>query len=353
MIGATTIATRPWHEKGEAMLYAFGNHELDTQLYELRRAGQLLKIEPQVFNVLAYLIEHRHRTVTRQELLEHLWPEQYISDAVLSYCIMAARKAVGDSGRVQRIIKTVHGRGFRFVAALQERDHKPAGTEVATAAETPGRTATQQHNHTLSDTTPGATADSLPGLTPLATAPLVTVLCATLANVTALAEQLGFNTLQRLRQAFFALAQHLAQQYQGTQQFFGADGILLLFGLTQASTEHARRAVLAALELQRRLPTLYPHGNTVHATGAAVRMGIHSGPVVANSLSGGQPMAATTSEATVYLAVWLQYTTQPGTLLTSEATIRLLANAVQCTAHRDIQIPGQPHLVKTYTIDTI
>ena len=104
------------------MLYAFGDYELDMQRYELRCAGKLLKIEPQVFNVLAYLIQQRHRTVTRQELLEHLWPEQYISDAVLSYCIMAARKAVGDSGRVQRVIKTVHGRGFRFVALLQERD---------------------------------------------------------------------------------------------------------------------------------------------------------------------------------------------------------------------------------------
>ena len=84
------------------MRYAFGEYELDAQLYELRYAGTLLKIEPQVFNVLAYLIQHRHRTVPRQELLEQLWPEQHLSDAVLSYCIMAARKAVGDSGRAQQ-----------------------------------------------------------------------------------------------------------------------------------------------------------------------------------------------------------------------------------------------------------
>jgi DNA-binding winged helix-turn-helix (wHTH) protein len=88
------------------MIYAFGEYALDTQRYELRCAGELLKIEPQVFNVLAYLMQHRDRTVTRQELLEQLWPEQFISDAVLSYRMMTARKAIGDSGRTQRIIAT-------------------------------------------------------------------------------------------------------------------------------------------------------------------------------------------------------------------------------------------------------
>src|SRR5215510_8681348 len=117
------------------MIYTFGDYELDSQLYELRRAGHLLKIEPQVFKVLVYLIQHRDRTITRQELFEHLWPKQYISDAVLSYCIMAARKAVGDSGRAQQIIKTVHGRGFRFVAPLQERVHGTLSSKALSTSE--------------------------------------------------------------------------------------------------------------------------------------------------------------------------------------------------------------------------
>jgi DNA-binding winged helix-turn-helix (wHTH) protein len=96
------------------MLYVFGDYELDTQTYELRQAGKPIKIEPQAFKVLVCLIQHHHRTVTRQELLEHLWPEPFTSEAVLSYCIMTARKAVGDSGQTQRVIKTVHGRVFSF-----------------------------------------------------------------------------------------------------------------------------------------------------------------------------------------------------------------------------------------------
>jgi DNA-binding winged helix-turn-helix (wHTH) protein len=80
-------------------------------------------------NVLAYLIQHRDRVVTKQELFEHLWPEQFISEAVLSYCIMAARKAVGDSGRAQRVIKTLHDRGYRFVPTLEGRADEAAGEE--------------------------------------------------------------------------------------------------------------------------------------------------------------------------------------------------------------------------------
>ena len=102
------------------MIYAFGEYELDAQLFELRRAGTPLPIEPKVFNVLAYVIRHRDRVVSKDELLEQLWPGQYISDDTFDHCIMEARKAVGDSGRAQQVIKTVRGRGYRFVAALEE-----------------------------------------------------------------------------------------------------------------------------------------------------------------------------------------------------------------------------------------
>jgi DNA-binding winged helix-turn-helix (wHTH) protein/tetratricopeptide (TPR) repeat protein len=101
------------------MRYVFAEYELDTRLYELRHAGQPCKLEPQVFNVLLYLIEHRERVVTKDELLEQLWPNQFISEVTLNHRVMAARKAIGDSGRAQRCIKTVHGRGYRFIAEVR------------------------------------------------------------------------------------------------------------------------------------------------------------------------------------------------------------------------------------------
>src|SRR5262244_1259855 len=69
--------------RGGAMLYVFDNYELDTGLYELRRAGIPVKLEPRVFNVLAYLVQHRERVVTKQELCEHLWPGQFVGDAAV------------------------------------------------------------------------------------------------------------------------------------------------------------------------------------------------------------------------------------------------------------------------------
>jgi DNA-binding winged helix-turn-helix (wHTH) protein/predicted ATPase len=98
------------------MIYVFGDYTLDTQRYELRHVGVLCKLEPQVFNVLAYLLEHHTRVVSKDELLEQYWPQQFVNDVNVNQRVMAARKVLGDNGRLQRYIKTVHGRGYRFVA---------------------------------------------------------------------------------------------------------------------------------------------------------------------------------------------------------------------------------------------
>lgn len=103
------------------MVYAFEEYELDIPRYELRYAGKLVKLEPQVFNVLAYLVQHRDRVVTKEELLDQLWPGRFISEATLTSRLMLARRAIGDRGKEQRLIQTVHGRGYRFIAPLEER----------------------------------------------------------------------------------------------------------------------------------------------------------------------------------------------------------------------------------------
>lgn len=101
------------------MIYGFGDCELETEHYALRRAGKPLKVEPKVFDVRSYLIAHCHRIVPHEELLKELWPGQFVSDGVLSSCIKKARQAIGDNGQAQRMIQTVCGYGF--VAYTQER----------------------------------------------------------------------------------------------------------------------------------------------------------------------------------------------------------------------------------------
>jgi DNA-binding winged helix-turn-helix (wHTH) protein/tetratricopeptide (TPR) repeat protein len=113
------------------MIYRFEDYELDTTLFELRRAGESLHLEPQVFSVLAHLVEHRDRVVSKIELLDEVWLDRFVSESALTSRIQAARRACGDSGREQRVIQTRHGRGYRFVAEVAvESTHPDNGTDT-------------------------------------------------------------------------------------------------------------------------------------------------------------------------------------------------------------------------------
>jgi len=109
----------------------FGDCELSVERIELRRSGRIVDMEPQVFDVLAYLLHHRERVVPKTELLDQIWGNRFVSESALSSRIKSARRAVGDTGRDQRIIKTVYGRGYRFVADANEQ---PATTTAAASA---------------------------------------------------------------------------------------------------------------------------------------------------------------------------------------------------------------------------
>ena len=100
------------------MAVRFGPFEVDADAYELRRDGETVHVEPQVFDVLRYLLEHRDRMVSKEELLEQVWGTRFVSESALTSRVKAVRRAVGDDGREQRVIRTVHGRGYRFVAPI-------------------------------------------------------------------------------------------------------------------------------------------------------------------------------------------------------------------------------------------
>ncbi len=103
------------------MEVGFGDCELSVERIELRRAGKIVDMEPQVFDVLAYLLRHRDRVVPKTELLDQIWGNRFVSESALSSRVKSARRAVGDTGRDQRIIKTIYGRGYRFVADAVEK----------------------------------------------------------------------------------------------------------------------------------------------------------------------------------------------------------------------------------------
>jgi TolB-like protein/Tfp pilus assembly protein PilF len=124
------------------MIYRFGSFELDLAKVELRDGGASRPVEPQVFALIALLVENRERMVSRDELIEKIWDGRVVSDAAVASRIKSARQALGDDGREQRFIRTIHGQGFRFVgevraapAASREPDPSPGALDGGDAAQ--------------------------------------------------------------------------------------------------------------------------------------------------------------------------------------------------------------------------
>ena len=96
-------------------IWRFESFELDSARYELRLDGQRVHVEPQVLSLLALLVQHRDRMVGKDEILDKIWNGRIVSESAVAARIKAARKAIGDDGAQQRLIRTIYGRGFRFV----------------------------------------------------------------------------------------------------------------------------------------------------------------------------------------------------------------------------------------------
>ena len=100
------------------MIFQFAEFSIDTDRRELKRGNELIATEPQVFDLLVYLIEHRGRVVSKDDLIEGVWGGRIVSESTLASRINAVRRALGDSGAEQRLIRTVARKGLRFVGEL-------------------------------------------------------------------------------------------------------------------------------------------------------------------------------------------------------------------------------------------
>src|ERR1700759_4381434 len=99
-------------------MWRFDRFVLDTQRYELRSGDDVIRVEPQVFDVLTQLVGNHQRVVTKEELFDSVWGGRFVGEAALTSRIKAARRALGDDGESQRFIRTVRGRGYQFVATV-------------------------------------------------------------------------------------------------------------------------------------------------------------------------------------------------------------------------------------------
>ena len=359
------------------MIYVFGDYELDTRLYELRCAGQPCKLEPQVFNVLAYLIAHCDRVVTKHELLDNLWPNQFISEVTLNHRLMVARKAIGDSGRTQRCIKTLHGRGYRFIAAVQERVSGLSDPANVPVADTTRLCPTCQHVNTVEARFCNACATSLvlacptcrhdnppdatfcqacaaalssavrdsgepaqptppaPGILPLPQSPpapplpeaerrQLTVMFCDLVESTALASQLDPEELRDIVQTYQQVCTEVIQRFDGHIAQYLGDGLLVYFGYPQAHEDDAQRAVRAGLGIIAALEHLTVRPELPQPMTLAVRVGIHTGLVVVGTLGGSARQEHLALGETPNIAARLQGMAVPNTVVVSGVTCRLV-----------------------------
>jgi class 3 adenylate cyclase/DNA-binding winged helix-turn-helix (wHTH) protein/predicted ATPase len=396
------------------MVYRFADCTLDTRLYTLDRAGQSTLLAPKVFEVLCYLIEHRDRVVSKQELCDHVWEGFAISDAALESCLRAVRLRVGDNGQAQRIIQTQRGHGYRFVADVtvetsrggtEERPSSlpvpPEPLEDATSTLPPAqpvipprpiqrlgvrRCASCQHandesavfcaacgtrlrqlcGHCGQDVTLPAvfcTACGQPLTAPSPSSPAptpagqaerkpVTVLCCAVATTMAHGTRIDLDALHSLLLELHPLARDIVRQYGGRLHPVMGERLMAMFGIPVAHEDDARRAVRVALELHRRLSARLEHFGTAPGVPLALRMGLHTGLVVVGGLQNGDDAetAATVVGNVVSVATALEERAAPGTILCSDATARSIQGMVRLAALGPLQVPGQPAPVETYTV---
>jgi adenylate cyclase len=111
------------------MLLAFGDHQLDIARRELRCGAEPVELEPKAFDLLVFLVQNRDRVVGKDDLLQGVWGGRIVSESALTTRINAVRRALGDDGATQRLVRTITRKGFRFIGEVAEVLDPPAPAE--------------------------------------------------------------------------------------------------------------------------------------------------------------------------------------------------------------------------------
>jgi predicted ATPase/DNA-binding winged helix-turn-helix (wHTH) protein len=247
------------------MRFLFGECTLDTERYELRRAGQLVPLEPKVFRVLVYLVQHHGRAVAKQDLLQAFWPgtsDAHYKEYSLRNCLHKIRQALGETGTQRVVIETVRSYGYRFTAAVTTPSADPGASGAAPQV--------QERDNLL----PASGA-----LPPLPGRRQVTVLRCELVEDASLA-RLDHEDFRTIVRAFDTACESVIQHYEGYIAQYDSHGLLAYFGYPLAYEDAARRAVHAGLGLVEAVQRLVLPGNRGYRTRLAVCVGIHTGQIV-------------------------------------------------------------------------
>ena len=336
------------------MHYLFADCVLDTQCYLLRRAGQSIRLRPKVFQVLTYLLMHRDRVIPKYELCEQVWSSPAVSDATIDNCLKAVRHAIGDTGQAQRCIETRYGHGYRFVATVTMSPDGGAPEGSAAVSLLPVRAAVASYDApvALEAACPPQPPVPLPldDALPVGEWKVVTILCCVLAAPAVQGEQRCLETWRRRLHTLHELACHEAQRYGGLVRAVSGEGVLIVFGAPVAQEDHAPRAVLTALSIQRQLAARQGARASLGVAALQVGMSLHTGRATVGASAASHATSAWVVGETVTQAVALQERAMAGTILCSEATARLVQRLVGLKAMPLVSVDGQATPERIYQV---
>src|SRR5262244_1561193 len=319
--------------------WRFADFRLDPDNACLWRGTQSIALTPKAFEVLHYLVTHPDRLVTKDTLLDAVWPETAVSDAVVRIAIGELRRVLGDTTQASRYIATVQRRGYRFVAPVVEHTEAVPGPTAAPSWETPNT----PHPH---EGVPGAPA--LPP--PAAERRHLTVLFCDLVDSTALAGRLDPEDYREVVRAYHQICAEVLQRFDGYLAQYLGDGVLGYFGYPVAHEDDAQRAVRAGLSLLDAFASLSPHPALPSGDQVVVRLGVHTGLVVVGNVGAGtrhEPLAL--GEAP-NIATRLVHLAEPNSLVISAATHQLIAGYFRCKTLGTHTLPGLAQPLEVYRV---
>ncbi len=307
------------------MLFIFSGYVLDTSRRELRRGVSVLPVQPQVFDLLELLIRNRDRVVSKDDMLSAVWSGRIVSESTLATRINAARRAVGDDGESQHLIRTLSRKGVRFVGEVREAEDEP---QPPRAGPSPSGLAAR--------VAPWVEAERRQ----------LTVMSCDFAGVRELATRLDPEELRSVIGACQACCAQMAAHWDGTVTQFVEGGATILFSYPQAHEDDAERAVRAGLDLLSRITRLETGG----ANSLSARIGIATGLVVVGGHAAGEaPEGVAVGEAPM-LAAALRSVAPLGGVMIAASTKGLLGELFEYEAVVPFALDGFPNPIAAWRV---
>jgi class 3 adenylate cyclase/DNA-binding winged helix-turn-helix (wHTH) protein len=333
------------------MVYRFHDYTLDPASREVRYGTHRLTLEPKVFQVLLYLLEHRDRMVPKAELLKQCWPETFVSESALTRCLARLRKAVQPTPTAPPVIETRHRQGYRFVAEVSVLTPMPSPPTTDTGL--PHARPSLQPSapavplvlpDTLAPPAPRASAPLPPPPTrhasPLAERRQLTVMFCDVVDSTTLAGQLDPEDYRDIMGRYHATCTAVTRHYSGHVAQYLGDGLLVYFGWPQAHEDDAQRAVHAGLALVTAVRDLSSALVQDYGIRLAVRLGMHTGLVVVGTGEEDTPYGQLAVGATPNLAAKIQALATPDAVVISAATYHLVQGYFVCASLGEHHLSG-------------